>query len=78
MIDNTYGFERMTFMDGSFGYNQIKMHPEDEKTYIISDSIWLVLLHCHAIWSEKCRYNILVGYDEDIPRYAAQDGRILC
>ena len=21
MIDNTYGFERMTFMDGFFGYN---------------------------------------------------------
>ncbi|KAJ8622074.1 hypothetical protein MRB53_030603 [Persea americana] len=31
MIDNTYGFERMTFMDGFSGYNQIKMHPEDER-----------------------------------------------
>jgi len=31
MIDNTYGFERMSFMDGFSGYNQIKMCPEDEK-----------------------------------------------
>ena len=31
IIDNTCGFERMSFMDGFSGYNQIKMHPDDEK-----------------------------------------------
>ena len=31
MIDNTRGFERMSFMDGFSGYNQIKMYPEDDK-----------------------------------------------
>jgi len=31
MIDNTCGFEKMSFMDGFSGYNQIKMHPYDEK-----------------------------------------------
>ena len=31
MVDNTCGFERMSFMDGFSGYNQIKMYPEDEK-----------------------------------------------
>ena len=31
MIDNTCGFERMSFMDGFSGYNQIKMHLDDEK-----------------------------------------------
>ncbi|KAJ8615559.1 hypothetical protein MRB53_034931 [Persea americana] len=31
MNDNTCGFERMTFMDGFSSYNQIKMHPEDER-----------------------------------------------
>ena len=31
MIDNTCGFERMSFMDGFSGYNQIKMYPEDQK-----------------------------------------------
>jgi len=31
MIDNTCDFERMSLMEGFSGYNQIKMHPEDEK-----------------------------------------------
>jgi len=31
MIGNTCGFERMSFMDGFSGYNQIKMYPDDEK-----------------------------------------------
>ena len=31
MIDNTCEFERMSFMDEYFGYNQIKMYPADEK-----------------------------------------------
>ena len=31
MIDNTYGFERMSFMDGFSGYNQINMYPDNEK-----------------------------------------------
>ena len=31
MIDNTCGFERMSFMDGFSGYNQIKMYPDHEK-----------------------------------------------
>ena len=30
MIDNTYGFERMSFMDSFLGYNQIKMYLEGE------------------------------------------------
>jgi len=31
MIDNTCGFEWMSFMDGFYGYNQIKIYPDDEK-----------------------------------------------
>jgi len=31
IIDNTCGFEIMSFMDGFSRYNQIKMYPEDEK-----------------------------------------------
>jgi len=31
MIDNTCGFERLSFMDRLSGYTQIKMHPNDEK-----------------------------------------------
>ena len=32
MIDNTFGYERMSFMDGFSRYNQIKMSSEDEST----------------------------------------------
>ena len=31
MIDNMCGFERLSFMDGFLGYNQIKMYPDNEK-----------------------------------------------
>jgi len=31
MIDNTYGFEWMPFMDGFSEYNQIKIYPDDKK-----------------------------------------------
>src|SRR3954466_8843068 len=31
MVENTANYERMSFMDGFSGYNQIKMHPDDEK-----------------------------------------------
>jgi len=30
-IDNMCGFERMSFIDGFSGYNQVKMYPDDEK-----------------------------------------------
>src|SRR3954471_11057864 len=31
MVDNTAGYEGMSFMDRFSGYNQIKMHPDDER-----------------------------------------------
>jgi len=31
MIDSNCDFERMYFMDGFSGYNQIKIYPEDER-----------------------------------------------
>jgi len=31
MIDNMFGFERISFMDEFSGYNQIKMYLDDEK-----------------------------------------------
>ena len=48
MIDNTCGLERMSFMDGFSGYNQIKMHPDDEK----HTSFWTPLdVFCYTIMS---------------------------
>ena len=39
MIENMCDFERMPFMDGFSGYNQIKMYHEDENTYL-SGHLW--------------------------------------
>ncbi|RDX91227.1 hypothetical protein CR513_26814, partial [Mucuna pruriens] len=38
LVDNVSGFEFLSFMDAYSGYNQIKMHPDDEeKTTFITD-----------------------------------------
>jgi len=39
MINNTCDYERMSFMDGFSGYNQIKMYSEDEK-HTSSGRLW--------------------------------------
>ena len=31
MVDATTGHETLSFMDGSLGYNQIRMNPKDEE-----------------------------------------------
>ena len=31
MVDATIGHEALSFMDGSLGYNQIRMAPKDEE-----------------------------------------------
>src|SRR3954470_60104 len=46
MIDNTCGFERMSFMDGFSGYNQIKMHPADEKHTSFRTSVGV---YCYTV-----------------------------
>ncbi|RDY02416.1 Retrovirus-related Pol polyprotein from transposon 17.6, partial [Mucuna pruriens] len=39
LVDNVSGYEFLSFMDAYSGYNQIRMHPEDEeKTAFITDS----------------------------------------
>ena len=52
MIDNTCGFERMSFMDEFSGYNQIKMYPDDENIHL-SGHPGGVLLYCHTLQIEK-------------------------
>ena len=52
MIDNIYDFERMSFMDGFSGYNQIKMYPEDER----HTSLWTPLgVYCYTVMSFKLK-----------------------
>jgi len=40
MIDNTCSFDRMSFMDGFSGYNQINMYLKDEKSTHLSVYLW--------------------------------------
>jgi len=46
MIDNTCGFERMSFMDGFSGYNQIKMYPDNEKHTSFRTPLWV---YCYIV-----------------------------
>ena len=46
VIDNTCGFERMSFMDDFSGYNQIKMYNEDEKHTSFTTSMGV---YCYTV-----------------------------
>ena len=46
MIDNTCRFERMSFIDGFSGYNQIEMYPDDEKHTSIRTPLGV---YCYAV-----------------------------
>ena len=46
MIDNTCDFERMSFMDGFSEYNQLKMHPDDEKDTSFSTPLGV---YCYTV-----------------------------
>jgi len=48
IIDNTCGFERMSFMDDFSAYNQIKMYPNDEKHTSFRTSLGV---YCYAVMS---------------------------
>ena len=48
MIDNTCGFERISFMDGFSGYNQIKMYLDDEKHTSFRASLGV---YCYTVMS---------------------------
>jgi len=49
MIDNTYVFGRMSFIDVFSGYNQIKMYPDDESMHLLGHH-WgcIVILTCRS------------------------------
>jgi len=46
MINNTCGFERISFMDGFSEYNQIQMHPDDEKHISFRTSLGV---YCYTV-----------------------------
>ena len=45
-IDNTRRLERMSFMDGFSGYNQIKMYPNNEKHTSFRAPLWV---YCYTV-----------------------------
>jgi len=75
MIDNTCGFERMSFMDGFSGYNQIKMYPEEEKH---TSTIGGILLYRDALRIKERRSNLSAGNENNFSRSSLKDGRMLC
>lgn len=46
MIDNTCEFERMSFMDGFAGQNQIKIYPVDDKHMSFKTPLGV---HCYTV-----------------------------
>jgi len=68
MIDNTHGFERISFMEEFCGYNQIKMYPEDEKHTSFRISLGV---YCYAVMSfglKNAGGNISMHHEYYLPR----------
>ena len=66
MIDATIGYEAMSFMDGSSGYNQIRMSPKDAELTAFRTLKRHLLLQSNVFWFEKCRRNIPKSYAEHL------------
>jgi len=75
MIDNTCGFERISFMDGFSRYNQIKMYPDDEKHTSFRT---LCTLHSNSILLEKCWCNLPTCNRHNFPWSRTKNGGMLC
>jgi len=52
MINNTCGFERMSFMDGFSGYNQIKIYSDDKK----HTSFRTPLVYCYTVMPFRLKH----------------------
>ncbi|RDX89565.1 hypothetical protein CR513_28698, partial [Mucuna pruriens] len=64
LVDNTAQHAMYSFMDGFYGYNQIRMAEEDrEKTTFIT---------IYALWAQEHRSDISKGRGDPIPRHDAQ------
>ena len=68
MIDNMCDFERISFIIGFSGYNQIKMYPEDEKHTSFRTPVGI---YCYTVMPfrlEKYWCNISTRHKYDLPR----------
>ncbi|PKA62934.1 RNA-directed DNA polymerase like [Apostasia shenzhenica] len=60
MVDRTFGYEVMSFLDAFSGYHQIRMAEEEEKTAFITD--FSTYCYNHALWPQERRRH-LSAYD---------------
>jgi len=77
MIDNTCGFERMSFMDVFSGYNQIKMYPDDEKHTSFRTPLWVYCYTVMPFGLKNTGGNILESYECNCLRAYTQNSRML-
>jgi len=77
MIDNACGFERMSFMDGFLGYNQIKMYSKDEKHTSFKTPLGSILLH-NIPFGLKNAGATSTRHECDLTWAYTPDRRILC
>ena len=68
MVDATAGHEMLTFMDASSGFQQIQMEPSDQEDTAFMTPHMYILLHCNALWFEKCRCNLSEASKYDVQR----------
>lgn len=69
ILDKTFGYERMSFMDGFSG--QIKMHPDDLFAHSAPLSAFTLTLYNHALRVKECRSKNSTGYDANLQRDVA-------
>ena len=64
MVDATIGHELLSFMDGSLGYNQIRMAPEDEEL----TAFWTPKgIYCYKVMPFRLK-NASVTYQQAMQR----------
>ena len=60
VLDAVARHEMYNFLDGFNGYNQVRMHPDDqEKTTFVTD--WTLCCDSHDVWVKDGPYHIPVN-----------------
>ncbi|XP_004491697.4 uncharacterized protein [Cicer arietinum] len=67
LVDNTTRHSLFSFMDGFFGYNQIKMAAEDMEKTDFHHSLGNILLQSNVFWSEERWSDLPKSYGNPIP-----------
>lgn len=76
MINNTCGFQQMSFMDGLFRYNQIKMYQDDEKYSFIPDTRVYYYTICSL--AEECYGYLSTCHEHHFLQSSLQDRGMVC